>query len=400
MRRFLQLHILTNYPPANLNRDDTGRPKTALMGDAQRLRVSSQSLKRAWRTSSVFSDLLPDAKELIGDRTKRIGLEWVYKQLVDKGVDDQTARTWTKDIQRTYGEPEASDTEPDAELLNGQLVHVSPFERERLKHFVDALADYLLHTKPDEAVSAVEAAIRKRDKASDKKKANAALVKELASHLLVRESTAVDIALFGRMLAAVPAYNFEAAVQVAHAVTVHKAAVEDDYFSAVDDLNRDDKGAGHIGERGFGAGLFYQYVCINRELLARNLGDANAALAGQAIKALIHSITMVSPTGMQNSHGSRAFASYVLGEKGDEQPRSLVQAFLKPVKPRDEEGDMLALAVAALERRCINFDKVYGACAGQRQRMDVENPDRSASAGDPLGPVGSLADLVAFAQAV
>jgi CRISPR system Cascade subunit CasC len=399
MRRFLQLHILTNYPPANLNRDDTGRPKTALMGDAQRLRVSSQSLKRAWRTSSVFRDFLPNAGRLIGDRTKRIGLEWVYKQLVEKGVDDQIARAWTKDIQRTYGEPETSDTEPDAELLNGQLVHVSPFEHDRLTQFVNALAEYLLKAKQDDAVIAVETAIRKRDKASDKKKANAALVKELAGHLLVKESTAVDIALFGRMLAAVPAYNFEAAVQVAHAVTVHKAAVEDDYFSAVDDLNRDDKGAGHIGERGFGAGLFYQYVCVNRELLAKNLGGDNAALAGQAIAALVHATTKVSPTGMQNSHGSRAFASYVLAEKGDEQPRSLVQAFLKPVKPRDDDGDMLALAVAALERRCSNFDKVYGACASQRQRIDVEDPDRAKTHDEPLGPIGSLADMVDFAQA-
>lgn len=398
MRRFLQLHILTNYPPANLNRDDTGRPKTALMGDVQRLRVSSQSLKRAWRTSSVFRELLPDPDQLIGDRTKRIGLEWVYKQLVEKGVDDQTARAWTKDIQRTYGEPETSDTEPDAELLNGQLVHVSPFEHERLTHFVNALAEYLLQAKQDDAVIAVETAIRKRDKASDKKKANAALVKELASHLLVKESTAVDIALFGRMLAAVPAYNFEAAVQVAHAVTVHKAAVEDDYFSAVDDLNRDDKGAGHIGERGFGAGLFYQYVCVNRELLAKNLGGDSAALTSPAIAALVNAITKVSPTGMQNSHGSRAFASYVLGEKGNEQPRSLVQAFLKPVKPHDD-GDMLALAVAALERRCSNFDMVYGACASQRQRIDVEDPDRAVKPDGPLGPIGSLADLVAFAQA-
>jgi len=402
MRRFLQLHILTNYPPANLNRDDTGRPKTALMGDAQRLRVSSQSLKRAWRTSSVFRDQLPDADQLIGDRTKRIGLEWIYKLMIQKGVDDQTARAWTKDIQRTYGEPESSDAEPDAELLNGQLVHVSPFERDRLKHFVDALAAYLLEGKQDDAVIAVEKAIQKRDKASDKKKANAALVKELASHLLVQESTAVDIALFGRMLAAVPAYNFEAAVQVAHAVTVHKAAVEDDYFSAVDDLNREDKGAGHIGERGFGAGLFYQYICVNRELLAKNLGGDNPALVGRAIAALLHAVTKVSPTGMQNSHGSRAFASYVLGEKGDQQPRSLVQAFLKPVKPRDDDGDMMELAVASIERRCMNFDKVYGACADQRQRMDADNPERgdAVKADDKLGPTGSLDDLVAFAQAV
>jgi CRISPR system Cascade subunit CasC len=398
MSRFLQLHLLTNYPPANLNRDDTGRPKTALMGDAQRLRISSQCLKRAWRTSDVFRDLLPDSDRMIGDRTKRIGLEWVYKRLIEKDVGDAIARAWTRDIQRTYGEPESSETEPDAELLNGQLVHVSPFEKQKLGHFVDSLAEYLLKAKSDETVSAIEKAIQSRDKAKDKKKANAALVKELAQALLVKESTAVDIALFGRMLAAVPAFNFEAAVQVAHAVTVHKAAVEDDWFSAVDDLNTglEDKGAGHIGERGFGAGLFYQYVCVDRELLDKNLGN-DTALARRALGALLHAMTKVAPTGMQNSHGSRAFASYVLAEKGNQQPRSLVQAFLKPVKPA-EDDNLLELAVGAIERRCANFDKVYGACANQRRRLDVENPDRKVKPDEPLGTIGSLDELVAFAQ--
>ncbi len=396
MSRFLQLHLLTNYPPANLNRDDTGRPKTALMGDAQRLRVSSQSLKRAWRTSDVFRNLLPDADQMIGDRTKRIGLEWIYKRLIEKSIDDGVARAWAKDIQRAYGEPETSETEPDAELLNGQLVHVSPFERQKLDQFVNALADYLAHAKPDKTVVAIEKAIETRDKAKDKKKPNAALAKELAHRLLVNESTAVDIALFGRMLAATPEFNFEAAAQVAHAVTVHKAAVEDDWFSAVDDLNRQNKGAGHIGERGFGAGLFYQYVCVDRELLSKNLGG-DTALARRALGALLHAITKVAPTGMQNSHGSRAYASYVLAEKGDQQPRSLVQAFLKPVKP-GEGGDMLDLAVKAVEQRCVNFDKVYGAGADGRRRIDVEAPERPTPPNDQLGAIGSLDELVAFAQ--
>ncbi|MBE2243854.1 MAG: type I-E CRISPR-associated protein Cas7/Cse4/CasC [Burkholderiaceae bacterium] len=385
MRRFLQLHLLTNYPPANLNRDDTGRPKTALMGDAQRLRVSSQSLKRAWRTSEVFKSALtqgaaeptlpvvvlwedvPHAN--LGTRTKEVGVQ-VYKAFAARGIADKDAKAWASSIAQQFGklQKEKKDA-PLNELRIEQLCHLGPEERAAVDALVDACASR--KSGPSEG--------------------------ELA--LLRAPHRAVDIAMFGRMLADSPSHNVEAAVQVAHAVTVHKAAVEDDYFSAVDDLNRDDKGAGHIGERGFGAGLFYQYVCVNRELLAKNLGDANATLVGQALEALVHSITMVSPTGMQNSHGSRAFASYVLAEKGDEQPRSLVQSFLEPVKPREGEGGMLALAVAALERRCINFDKVYGACAGQRQRMNAEDPERSVQGDDPLGPVGSLADMVAFAQA-
>ena len=387
MSRFVQLHLLTNYPPSNLNRDDTGRPKTALIGDAMRLRISSQSQKRAWRTSTVFGSYLPDADQMIGDRTKKVGLEWVYSKLVANGVAADTARSWSKEIQRAYGEPESEvEGDPDSVLINGQLAHVSPVEREKLSAFVGLLAEYLLHGTSNELVERADKAIKNRDKAKDKKKANGALARELADILLVRESTAVDIALFGRMLAAVPAFNFDAAVQVSHAITVHKATAEDDYFSAVDDLNTGlkDMGAGHIGERGYGAGLFYLYLCINRELLKENLGG-DETLTGNALEALINAVTKVSPTGMQNSHASRAYASYVLAEKGDQQPRSLAQAFLKPVKPFDDE-DMFDKSVKAITKRRENFDKVYGACADARYEINVEKGE------------GSLVELVAFVQ--
>lgn len=388
MSRFLQLHVLTTYPPANLNRDDTGRPKTALMGDAQRLRVSSQSRKRSWRTSDEFKSTLAKGQEHrtspavvlwedepnpnLGTRTKEAGVE-IYKALTARGVKDKDAKSWAASIAQQFGklQKEKKDS-PLNELRIEQLCHLSPEERSAIDRLVEACAA----------------------------RGRAPTDEEL--DLLRAPLGAVDIAMFGRMLADSPAHNVEAAVQVAHAITVHEAAVEDDYFSAVDDLNRDDKGAGHIGERSFGAGLFYQYVCVNRELLASNLGGNNAELARRSIGALLHAITKVSPTGMQNSHGSRAYASYVLAEKGSQQPRSLVQAFLKPVKPSDggSDGgdDMLGLAVAAIERRCMNFDKVYGACADRRCRIDVENPERPVQPNDPLGAISSLEEMVAFAQ--
>lgn len=387
MSRFVQLHVLTSYPPSNLNRDDTGRPKTALMGDALRLRISSQSQKRAWRTSEIFEKELPKGEKWIGDRTKRVGLNWIYSRLVSLGVSEDIAKSWSQNLQRAYGEPEKdSETDPTAPMFNSQLVHVSPVEKEKLLAFVDALAANILRGAESELVERAEKAIAKRDKASDKKKANTTLANELADILLVKESTAVDIALFGRMLATVPSFNVEAAVQVAHAITVHKSAVEDDYFSAVDDLNDglEDKGAAHIGERSFGAGLFYLYVCINRELLKENLGG-DEALTEKALAALIHAVTKVSPTGMQNSHASRAYASYVLAEKGDQQPRSLAQAFLKPVKPYADE-DILQKAVDALRKRQQNFDKVYGDCADVRYEINVEDG------------TGSLSELVSFVQ--
>ncbi len=354
MTRFVQLHALTAYPPANLNRDDTGRPKTALLGDALRLRISSQSLKRAWRTSDVFESAIgPDH---LGTRTKLLGIE-LHQRLTAGGVGEKQAREWARAIAGQFGKLKADKkTENNDDLQIEQLAHVSPGER--------AAADAL----------AQACAGRGSGPTADELK------------LLTRPRAAVDIAMFGRMLADTPAFNIEAAVQVAHAITVHKSAVEDDYFSAVDDLNQglEDKGAGHIGERGYGAGLFYLYLCINRELLQQNLGG-DAELAGQALQGLLHAVSQVAPTGMQNSFGSRARASYLLAEKGDQQPRSLVQAFLKPVKPYGDR-DMLALAVEALAQRRDNFDKVYGACADSRCHFDVEKGE------------GSLAEVVAFVK--
>lgn len=354
MTRFAQLHVLTAYPPANLNRDDTGRPKTALLGDALRLRISSQSLKRAWRMSEVFEEAVGRGHR--GQRTKLLGIE-LHRLMTQQGVADKPAREWARAIAGQFGKLKADKhTDGDDDLQIEQLAHLSPEER--------AAADAL----------AAACAQRQGEPTAD----------EL--QLLRKPRGAVDIAMFGRMLADPKAAPFEveAAVQVAHAITVHRAAVEDDYFSAVDDLNAANKGAGHIDERGYGAGLFYLYVCIDRELLLENLG-ADAALRAQALKALVHAITQVAPTGMQNSFGSRAHASYLLAERGRQQPRSLVQAFLKPVKPWGER-DLLSLSVDALTQRRDNFDKVYGPCADSRCHFDVERGE------------GSLAEVVAFVQ--
>lgn len=353
MSRFIQLHVLTAYPPSNLNRDDTGRPKTALVGDAQRLRISSQSLKRAWRTSDIFEAAL---SQNLGTRTKMIGVE-LFKAMIAAGTTDKLAREWARAIAGQFGKLKSDKkSEANEDLYIEQLVHISP----------------------EELGSADELAKACAARGSEP---NAEELK-----LLRKPRTAVDIAMFGRMLADAPAFNVEAGVQVAHAITVHKAAVEDDFFSAVDDLNQglEDKGAGHIGEHGYGAGLFYLYICINRELLQENLGD-DQALTDKALDALVHAITQVAPSGMQSSYASRAHASYLLAEKGNQQPRSLVQAFLKPVKPYGDR-DMLGLAVDALTQRCENFDKVYGACADSRCSFDVEKG------------VGSLADVVAFVR--
>lgn len=333
MNRFVQIHMLTSYPPANLNRDDQGRPKTAKMGGFDRLRVSSQSLKRAWRTSEIFQQALD---ERVGTRTKLLGVS-VYEKLVAGGVKEKQAKEWAQKIAGVFGAlKKAKDKDPLVDLEIEQLVHVSPTELQGI--------DNLVATLLSENRGAEEAEL----------------------DLLRKQGQAADIALFGRMLASSPAYNVEAACQVAHAISVHPVVIEDDYFTAVDDLNdgSEDAGAAHIGETGFAAGLFYSYICINRELLIDNLGG-DVDLAAKAIKSLTEAAVKVPPEGKQNSFASRAYASYVLAEKGNQQPRSLSVAFLKPVTSQGVEGaDFGTAAVEALTIQRNNMDAVYGPCAG------------------------------------
>ena len=199
--------------------------------------------------------------------------------------------------------------------------------------------------------------------------------------LLKHDNMAADIALFGRMLAKKPAFNVEAACQVAHAISVQQVAVEDDYFTAVDDLNdhSEDAGAAHIGETNFAAAVFYQYVCINKDLLLDNL-NGDTELAQKALAALTEAVATVAPSGKQNSFGSRAFASYVMAEKGSMQPRSLSVAYLRPVNT----DNVLSDAIDSLQNHQQKFDSVYGDCADSRYVMDVENG------------MGSLAELKQF----
>ncbi|MBK8397651.1 MAG: type I-E CRISPR-associated protein Cas7/Cse4/CasC [Leptospiraceae bacterium] len=339
MNRFIQLHILTSYPPSNLNRDDLGRPKTAVMGGVNRLRISSQSNKRAWRTSEIFEEKLKGHK---GTRTKEMGVK-IFEALKEKGVADKSAKDWAKKISEQFGKLKgAKKDKPLEDLEIEQLAHFSPEEEKAIMELVGKLAN------------------EKREPA----------IEEL--QLLRKENTGADIAMFGRMLASSPLYNKEAAVQVAHAITVHKVAVEDDFFTAVDDLNKNDvdSGAAHLGDTEFGAGLFYLYVCIDRELLKDNLsvnGKTDETLFKNSIQALVESAVKISPTGKQNSFASRARASFLISEKGNEQPRSLSVAFLKPVSGNNFLDD----AIKALKDQRDKMDKVYGKCYSSDSSFDV-----------------------------
>lgn len=330
MTRFAQIHLLTAYPPSNLNRDDLGRPKSVEMGGRNRLRISSQCLKRTWRTSDIFATALENQ---VGTRTKSLGQE-LLPILTRAGVDADEGTKRLEPILSKFGKLKKGKLDTE------QLVHFTPSELFTIRSLVERLASE--NRAPSE--------------------------NELA--LLTRDDMAADVAMFGRMLAASPELNVDAAVQVAHAVTVHEARGETDFFTAVDDLasDRDETGSGHMGELEFGNGIFYLYICVDLQQLTKNL-EGKPEVARQALKALAKAAATTSPSGKQNSFASRARASWVRAELGDQQPRTLAAAFFEPV-PLGTNDPMLA-AIERIEAFADRMDGCYGACVDETRVLNV-----------------------------
>lgn len=369
MSRFLQFHLLTVYPPSNPNRDDQGRPKTAHFGNTPRLRLSSQSIKRAVRQSAAMRAPLVGA---MGERTQRIG-KVVWDHLVATGADAARATEIARAVADAFGKPKpANSVKAGDNLLTEQLAFISPDERataitiaERMLADPDLYKAGKKKTKKDDAGDAGDYSIPPPD-------------------ILRRADGAVDIAMFGRMLADDPDYNRDAAVQVSHALTTHRALVEDDFYTAVDDLklSAEDAGAGFVGDAGFGSGVYYLYACVDCDLLVENLAG-DTALARTALGALIEALAMATPSGKQNSFAHRPRAGHIRAEFGNQQPRSLAGAFFKAVAGED----LMPASVAVMEDMAARMDTAYGPSSDSHSVMDLGRGE------------GSLAAIKAFTEA-
>lgn len=352
MSRFLQLHILTEYPVSNPNRDDLGRPKSALIGGVPRQRISSQALKRAIRIHPSFEEALTGHT---GKRTQRMGEE-IIAHLQGLGAEAERAIAIAKDIVPVFGALE--DKKDVDKARTKQLAFVSPDERAA-------------------AFALAEKAFAGGELSKDKK--------ELAKQVMRAADGAVDIAMFGRMLADNADLNRDAAVQVAHAITVNRVTIEDDFYTAVDDLKRpsEDAGAGFVGEAGFGSGVYYLYLCVNRDVLVRNLAG-DKALAARGIDALVRAASMAVPGGKINSYANHTRAKFILAEKGDGQPLNLFGAFTKPVVGPDFVGQ----AIDALKRERGEFAAAYGQTWAEDLTLQVGRNDAA-----------TLDEIAAFAAA-
>lgn len=398
--RFLQLHTLTSYPATLLNRDDAGFAKRMPFGGAVRTRVSSQCLKRHWRTFNGDGSLASlEAPESI---RSRISFErFVYEPLVKAGQAEGVARAVTdKLVGKVFGsedkqkkadaqpkkkkggkdKPEGEDSAvPEATTGGAGTAQVTVLGRPELDYLYGlALQACREGGSEDKAVKALETLL------SDKK-----LKENLKALKPGSLEAGLGAALFGRMVTGDILSRTDAAIHVAHAMTVHAQATESDYFSAIDDLVRDDGASesGHINASELTSGLFYGYVVVDVEGLVSNLGG-DRKLAGDVVRSLVKTIATVSPGAKKGSTAPYAYSHLVLAEAGRAQPRTLANAFLEPVPMR---GNLVDASYVALAGYLKDLDAMYG--SDPRVHAGIRTGDRFGAPGI------SLADLATWSVA-
>lgn len=338
----IELHLIQNFAPSCLNRDDANAPKDCEFGGVRRARISSQCMKRSERLH--FRD---NGTVDVGKRTKLLKGELTCRLKDHAESEEQMSNALDAFLETYYSKMDTKKPDQTAVLL-----YLAEPE----------IAEAVLCVKEEwpELVQTVEA--REKFLADGKKKTDKgwpvlAQDKGIAERLK-NAGLSGDIALFGRMLAENPEMKAEAAVQVAHAISTHRVDMDFDFFTAVDDLNPESEtGAGMMGETGFNSACFYRYALIDRAQLVKNLGG-DEALADKVIRAFIEASVIAIPTGKQNSFAAQNppdFGMIVVRKDGF--PCSLANAFAKPVSSAE---DLIGLSVKALCDLHPKIKSVYG----------------------------------------
>lgn len=349
MKKLLEIHILQNFAPSNLNRSDTGSPKDAYFGGHRRLRISSQCFKRAMREYVRDNNLL--SSKNMAQRTKRV-TQALALRLQEKGHPIELAEA--KAIEALKGlklkTKEGNKTE--------YILFLGDQEIQRIANLVDEYWESLTVSAATESVNDETPKKKKNAKQESKN----ALPKELNKALkdALDGGKAVDLALFGRMLADFPSGSREASCQVAHALSTDRIQREFDFYTAVDDLKPGDtQGADMMGTLEFGSACFYRYAALDLALFSENLQhDHELVLDG--LRAFLTAMVKAKPSGKQNSTAAQNDPEYVVFTvRSDADPRSLSNAFEKPVSASHEHS-LTEAAINAFEKRWQKLDTAYG----------------------------------------
>lgn len=363
-----EIHMLKNYPPVNLNRDDTGSPKTCYFGGVQRGRISSQCLKRSWRTSQLYDELLGST----GIRTRKLD-ELLRRELETRGCESDFIAAAAKKA-TGLGNKDGTESKDNSKM---QAVFYSYAD-------IKAVADKMIELY-DESGSVKDFAKRK---ASD----IAAAFKDVKTRPVT-----LDIALFGRMVTSKAFRDVDASMQVAHAISTHAVNQESDYFTAVDDLMGDseDAGAAMIGDIDYNSCCFYHYAAIDTDILFQNLENVpdRESLMSALLPAVIQIMAFSNPSGKQNTFAGHILPSLICVEVKDRKiPVSYANAFATPVNSRSR-----TLVKDSCDRLTAEIDKLDAAYALSSERFwfcteDCAVPKRASVC-------GTLNDLCESCQA-
>ena len=330
----IEIHMLKNYPPVNLNRDDSGAPKSCYFGGVQRGRISSQCLKRSWRTSDIFKRV-----GSYGIRTRKLP-ELVAERLLEMGVDPEIVAV-AKEKMTGIANKEGTTTKDG---MTAQIVFYSKEEIERValrvKEAIDKDGDLKTFSK-------------RKPKEFDAMREDAKI-----------SPISADIALFGRMVTSDYFMNVDAAMQVAHAISTHAVNRESDYYTAMDDLLKagEETGAAMIGDTDYNSCCYYEYATIDTDALAENLSNApdRDAIMERLIPALLQAMAFSNPSGKQNTFAGQIMPDLVMIEcKGDKIPLSYVNAFEVPVPVWGSNPRVVETSVRRLSEHVDTMDQAY-----------------------------------------
>lgn len=316
MTKFIDIHVLQSIPAANLNRGENGDPKTVIYGGKLRSRVSSQSWKHAMRED--FKAQTQDAEWLSSTRSKLIPQK-IIDSLTADGMDEQKAVDLvTNTFAITKIKVKAPKKGTDDPYTTDTLLMLSAGQIRNLTAFIKEHPDLDVKSKA---------------------------IKDALTDLLNTDN-ALDLALFGRMVAGDAKLNVDAASQVAHAFSINEIVPEFDFFTAVDDI-KESQGAGMMGSMGYNTSTLYRYANLNVDELKHNLNDDE--LAEKGIKQFIKSFVLSMPTGKQNTYANKTLPQYVMVSVRDDTPVNLANAFERPVKLASGQSGVAALEKQAKE---------------------------------------------------
>lgn len=357
MKTIIEIHVLQNFAPSNLNRDDTGAPKDAFFGGTRRSRVSSQCVKRAVRqyfTRKKDEGILSSGELAV--RTKRV--YQAIAELLENRREKGEALVKAK-IALSYAKLKAAEGEKTQYLL-----FLGEKEIEALAESIHEYWDQIIPTEePDE-----------KEKVKKKKAIANSAPKEVKERIdsIFNGGKAIDLALFGRMLADMPEKNQYAACQVAHAISTHTIEREFDFYTAVDDLKPEDTaGADMMGTVEFNSACFYRYAVVDWEKLVANL-QGDTELAAKGLQAFLEGFIVAEPTGKQNTFAAHNPPEFVaVSVRRNTAPRNLANAFETAISVKKDESLTKESAIR-LSAKAGALDKLYGTSSNCRYAISED----------------------------